>query len=194
MDYSDISLESILLDLWNELFTNIIEYCKGEKYALYESMMQQLLANGELNQNEMPSAESIFKFNKIVFICTQIVDYDSVLEKYFKKHFEKFNIRMIKKDYNLRYRNKIALARMLNNNVNYNNDLSNLEYWDKLFRNIKKQSFQNSNMSELSSIAMLENYLKIIAKLNKIIGNVMNDLEEYKTPIGELSIVSSDSD
>ncbi|DAZ87276.1 P5 [Arceuthobium sichuanense virus 1] len=194
MSQLNLSIESVLIDLWHDLFYSLAEYLDHEIYDEVIDMKIQLVDDGELNSTTSFEKTAVLKFNKMVFICTQIVDFNGILKNKFKNHLEKFNITLIEKDFRMRYRNKIALSRTIYNTINFNKDLSKIDYWDKALSNISKQSMKNINMAEATLVITCENHLQIIAKLNDIIKNVMNDTDEFKTALDSFEHFNIDED
>nr|QYF49522.1 MAG: P8 protein [Yunnan emara-like virus] len=188
MAETGISLESVLIELWLKLFHSMLEDVKQDNYDDLNSMKEELIETGEVKNHSMSGARSIFKFNKMIFLCTQIIDYNSVLFNKFKNHFEKFDIKLIDEEYGLRYRNEIAVARTINNIINYKYDLSDMAYWKKAMRILTNQLNQKINLTEANLIATCESQLKIIHKLDDIVKSISIEVEKYNDKIDEVII------
>nr|AKU41979.1 P8b [Emaravirus idaeobati] len=174
-----ITIEDLLENLWIELFNAISEYAKIGEYDDLINLKDELLDGGEAESFSKPGLKVIFKFNKLAFICTQIVDYNNILYNKFKNHFDKFGIKMLNKDYTLRYRNPIGLAREIFNHVNFKMDLSDVEYWNGFFMTVTDELNKTRSIMESEYITRCENQLKIIHKLDGIIRTIQKKSKEY---------------
>ncbi|AKU41976.1 P6 [Emaravirus idaeobati] len=182
----------VIIEVWYELFENLIGYIDRDDYEDMKKMRKLLLDNGEIDPEVVSSIKSVSKFNKIVYLCTQIVDYDSCIYNKFKKHLEMFDIKMMKKDFNLRYRNKAVLSRMIAESIDLNKEDIDMTLWDEKLTIISKKLRDYSYKTEIDLMATCTEYMKIINKLQETLdavsGAINNHNDSFNSPLWKVNI------
>ncbi|AKU41977.1 P7 [Emaravirus idaeobati] len=179
------SINKIIMGVWSELFDELSKHISWREVNEIRDIKEQLMNGVSVDSLTVKNHNLLYKLNKLLYLCTQIVDYDSIIYSKLKVYLDLFDISIVNRDFNLRHRNLKDLSRLIATVIDINHERLNTILWERKLEAIANRMNENCQENEINLISKCENYLSVINNLEKTISNINSVMERHNKSVND---------